>query len=269
MTLGSALVIISHKLISLIAGPILGAESLGIFAVAMQFALLPLAKFMPVINPLIFPAFSKFHGQRGVAAHYMGRSLGVMSLGLFPIMIGTACIAQEFVSTILGEKWLSVAVPLALLSVSMPFMMTTFFIRPVLSSMGRPDLALKSTFITLCILLPLILIGVNYGVTGLVVALLVTEPIIALVTIWMSKSVLDTSFSMIALSMRPAVISSAIMAACVLGFKVAFSHQNGIGGLLIEVSVGVISYYLALRIFYRKWLEDAISLFLGRDVPCI
>lgn len=264
MTLGSALVLISDKLISLIAGPIMGAELLGVYAVALQFALLPLAKIMPVINPIIFPAFSKFQEQRGAAAHYLGRSLGVVSLGLFPIMIGTACIAQEFVSTILGEKWLAVTVPLALLSVVMPFRVTTSFIRPVLSSMGRPDLALKSTFVTLCILLPLILTGINYGLTGLVVAVMVTEIIVTLVTIRMSKSVLDTSFYKIALSLRPAVISTAIMAVCVLGVKVVFGYQVGFGGLLIEIGVGVISYYLALRIFYRKWLEDAINLFLGR-----
>ena len=153
LSLGGAVVLITDKLATLIAGPILGAELLGIFAVTFQFALLPLAKIMPVINPIIFPAFSKFQEQRDVAAHYLGKSLGIVSLGLFPIMIGLACISQEFVATVLGDKWSAVAVPLALLSIVMPFRMTTSFLRPVLASMGRPDLSLKSTIIALLTLI--------------------------------------------------------------------------------------------------------------------
>ena len=57
--------------------------------------------------------------------------------------------------------------------------MTTSFLRPVLASMGRPDLSLKSTIVALVILLPLILIGAHYGVIGLVGAMMTTELIVA------------------------------------------------------------------------------------------
>lgn len=261
-TLWGALVLIADKLPSLIGGPVMGVESLGIFAVAMQFALLPLSKVMPVINPIIFPAFSKFQEQRAVASHYFGKFLGVISLGLFPIMIGNACIAQEFVTIIFGEKWSSVAVPLALLSIAMPFRVITTLLRPVISSMGRVDLALSSTFTTLGILFPAMLIGVHYGVIGLAVTMLVTEPIVTLATISMSKSVLDTSFTKIGESLRPAVTASVVMAACTLGIKFALG-QDGMGGLILEVAVGAISYYLTLRLFFGKALKDAVRLFFG------
>lgn len=264
MTFGVVLILLSDKLAILVAGPVLGAEMLGIFAVAFQFALLPLAKIMPVINSVIFPTFSKFQEQRDAAAHYLGRALGVVSLGLFPIMIGTACIAQEFVAVILGEKWSAAAVPLALLSIVMPFRMTTSFLRPVLSSMGHVDLALKSIIIAVVVLLPLTFIGANYGVVGLVMAMLTTELIVAFSTISMSRAALGTSFTKIGQSLRPAIICTAVMAVGVLGTKIMFGAQGGIAGLLIQVGVGAISYFLMLRIFYRDLLEDAIRLFLGR-----
>ncbi len=262
-TLWGALVLVGEKLSSLIGGPVIGVESLGIFAVAMQFALLPLSKIMPVINQIIFPAFSKFQQQRTVASHYFGRSLGLISLGLFPVMIGNACIAQEFVSTIFGEKWSPAIVPLVLLSLAMPFRLITSLLRPVISSMGGVNLALKSTLATLFILCPLMLIGVHYGVIGMVVAMLLTEPIVTCVTISLSMSVLDISFTQIGKSLRPAVIASVVMAVCTLGIKFALG-QRGMGGLIIEIAVGAISYYLALRIFFGKSLEDAVRLFLGK-----
>lgn len=270
MTLGGimflwiSLVLLADKLAVLIAGPILGAEMLGVFEVAFQFALLPLAKAMPVINPIMFPAFSKFQDQRDVATHYLEKSIGIVSLGLFPVMLGTAAVAQEFVATILGERWLAVAAPLALLSIAMPFRMTTSFLRPVLNSMGRPDLSLKSTIVALIVLLPLILIGAHQGVIGLVAAIAITELIVAFFTISLSKAVLDTSFAKIGRSLRPAIISSSVMALCVLSIKIAFEIQSGLGGLLFEIGAGVIIYYLILRIFHPELLQDATRLFLGR-----
>ncbi|MCX7192846.1 MAG: lipopolysaccharide biosynthesis protein [Proteobacteria bacterium] len=262
-TLWGALVLVGEKLPSLIGGPVIGVASLGIFAVAMQFALLPISKVMPVINQIIFPAFSKFQQQRTVAGHYFGRSLGVISLGLFPVMIGNACIAQEFVSAILGEKWSSAIVPLVLLSTVMPFRLITSLLRPVISSMDGVNLALISTLTTLGVLLPLMIIGVHYGVTGMVLAVLVTEPIVTYVTIRMSKSVLDISFTKIGISLRPAAISSVVMVICTLGIKFALG-QSGTVGLIIEIAAGAASYYLMLRIFFADSLKDAIRLFFGK-----
>ena len=264
MTFGIMLVLFSDKLAVLIGGPILGAEMLGIFAVAFQFALLPLAKTMPVINSIIFPTFSKFQEQHDAAAYYLGRALAVISLGLFPIMIGLACVSEAFVIMVLGDQWSEVAAPLALLSIVMPFRMTTSFLRPILSSIGRVDLALKSIIIAPVILLPLTLIGANHGLIGLVAAIMTTELIVAFSTISMSKVVLATPFTKIAECFRPAVVSSAVMAASLLGAKIIFGGQISLSGLLVDITFGAFIYILTLRIFYRKLLEDAIRLFLGR-----
>jgi O-antigen/teichoic acid export membrane protein len=270
MTLGGvmflwiSLVLIADKLAILIAGPILGAELLGIFEVTFQFALLPLIKVMPIINPIMFPAFSKFQDRRDLATHYLEKSLGLVALGLFPVMLGTASIAHEFVATVLGEKWLAVATPLALLSVAMPFRMTTSFLRPVLNSMGRPDLALRSVIVALLALLPLVTIGAHQGVIGLVAAIATTELIVAFATILLSKAALDITLAKIGKSLRPAIVSSFVMALCVLAVKFAFGHPSGPGWLLGEIAIGVAVYYLMLRVFYEKLLGDAIGLFLGR-----
>ena len=264
LSLGGAVVLVTDKLAILIAGPILGAELLGVFAVTFQFALLPLAKIMPVINPIIFPAFSKFQEQREVAGYYLERSFGIVSLGLFPIMIGLACVSHEFVETVLGPKWSAVALPLALLSLVMPFRMTTSLLRPISASMGYPNLSLRSTIIALLTLLPLILIGAHYGVTGLVAAIMTTELVVAFFTIGISKTVLGTSFMAIAKSYRPAIVSSAVMAACLLSAKAVFGAEVSLVGLFIHVSLGALVYFLTLRIFYGKSLEDAIKLIRGK-----
>lgn len=266
MAVSSGLVLLNDKLVSFIAGPRLGPEILGIYVVALQFALLPLAKVMPVINPIIFPSFSKLQDHPTQAAYYLEKSLGIIALGLFPAMIGMACVSREFVQIVFGEKWSAVALPLALLSLVMPFRMITSLTRPVINGMGRVDLNLASVVLMPCIMVPLILLLQDYGVIGLVAASLVTEPIIALITIQLSKRVVNISLQGIYRHLRPAILSTVIMAACVLLTKVPFSYAAATGWMVLitEISIGVISYFFILRVVFPDHIHSAYKLILGK-----
>lgn len=254
---------VSGAVVSLIAGRQLGSELLGIYAVSMQFAMLPLAKIMPVINQSLVPAFSKFQAQRDVAAHYLEKAMGIVSLVLVPAMIGMACIADAFVHTLLGVKWSAAALPLALLSMMMLFRIVTLFLWPVMVSMGRPDLPFKANITMLILLIPAMLFGVSYGVMGLVIAMFACEMVVTSVTVILSKQALDASFAGIFRSLRPALLSSVIMAASVLGARSLVGYSGGGADLLLGIGVGVVGYYLSLRLLFADKLQDALLLLFG------
>jgi len=264
MALASAIAMSSNALPALIAGPAMGAELLGVFVVALQFALLPLSKIMPVINPIIFPAFSKFQEQRGVVTHYFEKALGIAGLTLLPIMVGTACVADAFVLTLLGETWRPAVLPLALLSLAMPMRGATSFVRQVMGSIGHADLALKSTAIAFAIFLPLVLMSRGHGLMGLVAAVLIVEPLVLLLTLQMSKRAFDTSLAKIARVLAPSLVSSAIMALCIFAVAFFVGTTNTLIQLLIEVGVGAASYLLTLRLFFSTQFGGAIALLTGK-----
>lgn len=260
MALASAIAVTGNMFPVLIAGPQLGPVLLGIFVVAMQFSTLPLSKVMPVINPIIFPAFSKFQGQPLAIRNYYEKSIGVAALVLLPTMVGTACIAEEFVLTILGQKWEQVAVPLAMLSLVMPFRGATFFTRQVMAGIGRADIALKSTIVMWVTFLVMTLIGSRFGILGLVLAVVATEPLVMLATILMGKRAIGISIVGIATSLRPAITSSGTMAIFVLGAKFLLMGEADFIKLIIEISIGIVIYAFVLRVFFRNSLETAINL---------
>lgn len=264
MALASAVAILGNMLPVLIAGPKLGPEMLGIFAVAMQFALLPLAKIMPVLIPIIFPAFAKFQGQPVAVAHYLEKTIGIMSLALLPVMIGIACIAEEFVMTVLGEQWILSAIPLALLSLAVPFRAAASLFRQVMGGIGHAGLALKSILVYLFVFLPLVWRGSDYGVMGIVMAVIVTEPVVTLATIQLSKQAIATSLLGVARSLRPAITASAVMAAGVLGVKALLLHQAELTRLIAEVLAGMVIYAAVLRLFFTIHLDSAVRLLLGK-----
>jgi len=262
-TSAGVVAMVGGAIVTLIAGRQLGSELLGIYAVALQFSLLPLAKLMPVINQSLVPSFSKFQSQPDVAVRYLNKAMGVASLVLVPAMIGMACISDVFVHTILGDKWSDAALPLALLSIMALLKIVTSFVSSVMNSMGYPLIPLKTGIIMFIFLMPATLFGVQYGVIGLAVAVFVTELVGMFAAVVLSKQSLDVTFSGIFGGMRPALYASAIMAACVLGVRGLAGFSGGWIDLLLGLSVGVASYFLALRFLFADKLRDAMLLLFG------
>lgn len=263
LTAGSAFTLLSGMLVTLIAGPQLGPALLGIYAVASQFALLPLFRGMPIINQTMLPAFARFQENRDSATYYLERLLGVISLVFVPMMVGMASISDALVMTVFGEKWAPSIWPLALMSLGAILRLNTTLIRSAMSGMGHPGLILKSSALQFALLLVLTIYAMDYGLMGLVAAWLATEMIVALATAKWCRLVFDTSLVGFLRCYRPALVSSAIMGLCVVGSKFVLAEQNVLIGFLAPITIGVISYYLAVRVFYPRELKVALKTAFG------
>lgn len=263
ITLSGAFLLLSDMLITLVAGPKLGAALLGVFAVGAQFASLPLAKGMPIINQTMLPAFSRFQEHRDSATYYLEKLLGVVSLAFFPLMIGMACVADTLVLTVLGAKWAPSILPLIIMSLGMIFRMNNLLLKTAMTSMGRADLALRSNFLQLALLLPMTIYAMEYGVIALAAAWVVTELLVMLVTVQLSRLSFDTSFMRLFRCYRPALISSVIMGGCVIGIKTLLGNQSSMAVFLMAIATGVVSYYLATRLLFLPELQTALKTVFG------
>lgn len=263
IALGGAFTLLSDQLVSFIAGPKLGSALLGVFAVGSQFASLPLAKGMPIINQTMLPAFSKFQEHRNSATYYLEKLLGVTSLAFVPMMVGMACVADTLVLSVLGAKWAPSILPLVIMSLGMIFRMNNLLLKTAMISMGRADLSLISSFIQLALLLPMTIYAVEYGVTGVSVAWVATELLVMLATVQLSKRAFDTTFMRLLRCYRPALLSSTIMGGCVMGIKVLLGNQTSIVVFLIAIATGIVSYYLTTRLLFLKELQTTLKTVFG------
>jgi O-antigen/teichoic acid export membrane protein len=94
---GGAIGVISAKALSLLAGPHLGVEVLGFYAVASVLAMLPMSKVMPILQQTMFPAFAQLKEQPATARKYLLKSLELSALIIFPLTIGMACVSEHLV----------------------------------------------------------------------------------------------------------------------------------------------------------------------------
>lgn len=82
-------------------------------------------------------------------------------------------------------------------------------------------------------------------------------------TVLMSKSVLDITFISLLRSYRPALLSSALMAMMVIGSKTLPQLPDNVLVLIMQVTIGVISYYLATRLLFAQQFQTAFTTVFG------
>jgi hypothetical protein len=104
----------------------------------------------------------------------------------------------------------------------------------------------------------LLLFGTNYGVTGIVAAFCLTELFALAFTLLLSKKAMATSSSRLMNSLKPAVVSSIVMAVTVFFIKQFIDEQYQLLRLIVETSIGATVYFLTLILFFREKTDEIL-----------
>ena len=90
---------------NLLVGKYFGSAALGIYSRAYNLMLLPLTQITYVVSKVMFPALSRLqHDKARVKSIYL-RSIAMMALVTFPLMLGLLVVADHFILTIYGNAW--------------------------------------------------------------------------------------------------------------------------------------------------------------------
>jgi O-antigen/teichoic acid export membrane protein len=263
LTLASALAITAGMFAVLIGGPAIGAAQLGLYTVALQFAMLPLSKVMPIVNSIVFPAFSKFEGQPVAIGNYTAISLGTGSLLLLPVMAGLACSSPAFAAGVLGPQWAPAAVPLAVLSLVMPIRGVGLFLRQVANGIGRADISLRCTAVIWCVSLASVLVGARFGIDGLVAAFAFTEVVGGTTTWLLVRRAMQLPTRTLVAAFRAPVVATLMMAATVLWCGLLLEGRAPLLILAGQVGVGTLTYLAVLRLWFWPDAQRLIALIKG------
>lgn len=247
MTVSAALVVLAGRVVNLIAGPVLGAEVLGYFALAAGFALMPLSKIMPIVQQIMFPAFARLEGHPELAATYLKSALEITSLVVFPVSIGLACVSNDFVMIVFGVKWLPAAVPMAALSAVIPIRMLVTVSTPALNALGYMRSVLFIYFSFLIILVVGAPVALKWGLTGIVCLWISATICVAVLVLRVISTKVRLSFNGVAGAIWPATAGCIAMAGSLFVLNRLWEGNSDLLLLLIEVFLGVIVYAATIR----------------------
>lgn len=243
-----------------IVGRMLGMEALGFYTIAYTISNLPATQITHLVGRVMFPAYSKLQDDQDALRHAYLKTLKYVSMLSVPAAFGIFVIAPDFVSVVLGEKWMP-AVPvlqvLCFFGLSRSIAATT---GSIFQATGRPEILLKTSFLQLIAMLLLIYpLVIRYGIVG--VGLAVTIPIFiqTIVQVYIVHRILHMNFKDVYITMFPTCLSSIIMTICLFLLKnkvYGLFHIYSVNALLLSVITGIIIYTTILCILDKNLMYD-------------
>jgi PST family polysaccharide transporter len=261
----SVMWVISVNLDYVIIGRQLGSEELGIYTLAYRLPELLVVSLMVGVNRVVFPAFSTLQGdrsglQRGflVATHYM-------VLVTFPLSIGMAIVADPMVRVALGPEWVDAIPVMRVLAISVLVASMMDADGDVYKAVGRPGLLFKLNLLHLALLVPALLIGVQYGLVGVALAHLAARTVTRVVRTIVISRFLSVPIPTIASQWRTAALGSIALAVMAGTAMYLTDGASSVVQLTAAILAGAFSYFAVVAALEGPQVTELIRATLSRS----
>jgi PST family polysaccharide transporter len=228
----------------LVIGRWIGEVSTGLYSVASTFGLIAVEK-VTVLMLRVAPAvFSAVQNDATALRRYLLSMTEAVAIVTFPVSIGLALVAEDFVVVLLGEPWIGAVVPLQFLAVYAAFQSVSPLLNRVLAVIHETRFNMNLAVATFIVLPIAFILSTRWGLTGIAAAWLVV-PLLQLPPIYLRlhrRIGLRVPEYLVAL--WPALSSVAVMSGAVLLLQ-AWSGYDGLSrvmGLVSTILVGAVAY---------------------------
>lgn len=246
------------------AGRIWPAQSLGLYSFALQLAMIPTEKIVPIINQVSYSAFAALQHEKGRFNAYYLNTAKITATVVFPLYIGGFLVGGDLIKILLTEQWHPM-IPLfrylCLLQILVSMTAVNGFVH---SAQGRPGTNIILN-VLLATLMPLsFYFAVQHGVNAILIPWFTTYIIINVG--WSIYTFRKINISLISYleSIKKPSIASLIMASFILLIDnilgALSSHIPAYKSLAVAVITGISVYTFFLWKFDREMIKVIRSL---------
>jgi len=160
------------KIDSIIIGRVLGAEMLGLYAVAIQFVNVLTQLIITTANKVLFPVFSKYQSSDKLL-NIVYRSCALISFVALPSLVGLSILAEDLIYLAFGESWQESGYYLQMLAISGCFQVMSYTLPQVFNSINNTRVNVRLNIISLVFYsLGLSISSVLWGIDGVLLTLI-------------------------------------------------------------------------------------------------
>jgi PST family polysaccharide transporter len=216
---------------NLVVGRVLGPQALGIYTRAYQLMAVPTTLFGDVLDRVLFPAMAKVQGDpQRLAAAYL-QSVASIALVMLPIGVVLTVLAPEFVTVLLGPKWVDVIPPFQVFAIGLLFRTSYKMSDSIARATGAVYRRAWRQGIYAALVFFGAWVGSRWGVTGVAAGVLASLLINFILMADLSLAVAHTTWRRFAEAHIPAVLTAALAGGITWLSILAFRH-GGAGPLL-------------------------------------
>lgn len=264
MALGQVFWFVESQADVFIAGRHFTPHVLGIYTTSLFLTQILVSKFVPALNEVAFSAYARLRDDRAALGQAFLQSVRLIMIVALPCYFGLAATAEPLVAVVLGPKWAEAAPVVHALALAMPFMTLQVLYAPASDASGRPGISAQNGATGALLLGIAFLVGVRWGLDGLIAAWYVAYPPYVALSTWRTLPVLGVRARALAAAIAPSLIGAAAMALAVGAADHLFAIAAPLPRLLILVAVGVASYAGWMLVFARRTVRDMIALVRDR-----
>jgi len=248
---------LSERADQFLIGYLLGSQSLGYYNFAFNIVNQPVTLINPIFTKVAFPVFSKVQNQKDLLKNYFLKVLKILLLINAPIFLGLVVIAPGFIQFIFGEKWSESIILIQILSFLSIFRAIGNPSGIIVLSKGRADISFYWNIALLVLTIPTVFFTAKmYGIIGVGIGLLALQLFLflpnyfILVAPFIGKFFRDFNLTIIK------SVSYAIAMAVIVYFVPNLFLNPSLFLIFIQISLGIILYFLLLFIFQREYIFE-------------
>ena len=243
---------ISNQFAQIIVGKKFTASDLGFFNKAEELQQLISQVSIVSINKVMFPSFVQIQNDDDKLRNKYRFLVETSMFVLFPLLFLSILTANEMIEIVLGPQWVNSVFYFQLLCISGMFYPFTVYNLNIIKVKGKGALYLKTCTVSKGLLIPIILISINYGVKGLVIGLVFQRLFAALINSYHSgKLVGYSTFSQVKGVSLSFLISFAIFL-FMFSFKKYYFNNFSMYFNFFFFSIGFIILYTISTFKFQK-----------------
>ena len=249
---------------NLLVGKMLGPMALGFYVKAYDFANMSVTSFTRVVNSVLFPLYSKIQDQKDLLSKAYLKSLSLVALVTVPLSMGMFIFAPAMVPLLLGEKWNQMVPALqifAFMSLVRPLSGTT---SPLFLAVGLPKFNIRVSLLQSSIMLPLALLLIDRGITGVAIAIVTAFSVGFCFNIYQANRIIPGVASKIFGAIFPAISATVLMMLSVywsrLGLSKVIGNYHEMIFLILLVTISILTYASVLVTVKRQLVIEVINL---------
>jgi PST family polysaccharide transporter len=233
-----------------IVGRIFGMVPLSIYTLAYRLPEMLLIGNLWVMGGVVFPAFSSIQDRPEDLRRGFLASVRFVEVIAVPVCLGLVIAAEPIVRVVFGDQWLEAIPVLRVLAIYAWVYSLGYHVGGLYKAIGRPDILLRLSLLTLVIIIPALLIGARFGIIGVAVGHLVAVSIRRVISLGLATHFVNVSIGDIFRELRSSFLAALVMAPMVLIVSFLTAQMNPFVQLALIVTAGAVSYLGVLW-----WLE--------------
>ena len=240
------------NLANLLVGKILGLTALGLYAIAFNISNFNAQYLGGKVHQVVFPAYSKLQNDLSTMKSAVLKIIQHVSIIALPIGIGIFLSAKELLTFVYGEKWIAATSVLKILVWAGIFNTLSASLSGVFLACGKPKLEFWIKTIQVLIFFVFISpMAKIFGINGVGVIVSISGFIVCVITLAWIMNILSIDLKELYFSLKPASVSSLVMASGMFLLKGVFAKQ----------SLGVFLRYNFIALFLTAAIIYCISLY--------